>query len=141
MSETLLGAWKLITWYQEDAATKERVYLMGQHPQGYAVFSPTNRVSFILTAEGRKPPQSPEEQAEAYRTMVAYSGKYRIEGNKLITTVDVAWDEFRVGSDQVRFFTLDGDRLHIESAPVRDQNLTARMWKGFLVWERETASS
>jgi hypothetical protein len=137
LKDALLGSWKLVSWFQEDIQTKERFNMFGEHPKGYAIFAPNGRVSFVLTGEGRKIPQTPEDQAAAYRSVVAYSGKYRIEGNKFITSVDVSWDEFRVGTDQVRFFKLDGDHLEIESAPVRAQDQSGRMFRGFLFWEKE----
>jgi len=138
MIEKLIGAWKIVSSFQEDVQSKERFHLFGDHPNGYAVFTPTGRVSFILTAESRKPPQTTDDQAAAYRTMVAYSGKFRIENDKLITTVDASWDEGRVGTEQIRLFRIDGERLYIETAnPVRDPNLTGKMLRGFLIWEKE----
>jgi len=38
--------------------------------------------------------------------MIAYTGKYRLEGNKFITTVDAAWNEEWVGAEQIRFWRL-----------------------------------
>ena len=139
MSENLLGSWKIVSWFQEDVQTHEQFHMFGERPNGYVVFAPKGRVSFILTGENRKPPQSSDDQAAAYRSMVAYSGKYRIEGDRMITTVDVSWDEARVGTEQTRVFRIEGDHLHIETVnPVRDPNLTGKMLSGFLVWKRET---
>ena len=138
MNDTLYGSWKIVSSFQEDVQSKERSYLFGEHPNGYAVFTPTERVSFILTGESRKAPQSSDDQAAAFRSMVAYSGKYRIENDKLITTVDISWDEGRVGTEQVRLFRIEGDRLYIETVnPIRDPSLSGKMLRGFLIWEKE----
>jgi hypothetical protein len=51
------------------------------------------------------------------KSMIAYSGKYRIEGNDFVTTVDVSWNEAWNGTEQRRHCTLDGDKLMIVSAP------------------------
>jgi ABC-type Fe3+ transport system substrate-binding protein len=45
----------------------------------------------------------------------AYTGMYRLEGDKWLTKVDVAWNPEWVGTEQTRFFKLDGDRLHVTS--------------------------
>jgi hypothetical protein len=68
--------------------------------------------------------------------MLAYSGKYRIDGHKIVITVDVAWDEAWNGTEQVRHFRLDGDELHIEAAPQSYANLGGKMMRGVLTWAR-----
>ncbi|MBI4764322.1 MAG: lipocalin-like domain-containing protein [Deltaproteobacteria bacterium] len=40
---------------------------------------------------------------------------FRFEGDKFITKVDVAWSEWWVGTEQTRFFKLEGNRLKIIS--------------------------
>ena len=47
--------------------------------------------------------------------MVAYSGIYRVEGDKWIMKVDVAWDETWTGTEQLRFFKVEGDALTVTS--------------------------
>ena len=59
--------------------------------------------------------------------MLAYSGKYRTEGNKIVIKVDIAADESWNGTEQVRYFILEGDRLHIEAAPQRYANFGGNM--------------
>jgi hypothetical protein len=41
--------------------------------------------------------------------MLAYSGKYRIDKNKIIINVDIAWDESWNGTEQVRYYQIEGD--------------------------------
>jgi hypothetical protein len=38
---------------------------------------------------------------------------YRVEGDKWITKVDVAWNPEWVGTEQIRSFTVEGDRLQV----------------------------
>ena len=54
--------------------------------------SSEGRVMFILTGEGRKPAKTAEERADLLGTLVAYTGTYRIEGDRWIIKVDVAWN-------------------------------------------------
>jgi len=44
----------------------------------------------LITAEGRKEPHTEEERAVAFRSAAAYSGRYRVAGNKFVTRVDIA---------------------------------------------------
>jgi hypothetical protein len=78
---------------------------------------PTGRVFAILTADNRKAPVTSEDQIEAFRSIVAYSGTYRLEGNTLVTTVDVSADESWVGTELRRIVRIDGDRMEIETHP------------------------
>jgi Lipocalin-like domain len=64
---------------------------------------------FVLTGEGRKPPQTVQDRADLLNSMAAYTGMYRLEGDKWITQVDVAWNPEWVGTEQTRFFKLDGE--------------------------------
>jgi hypothetical protein len=112
-SQQVIGFWKLVSYVVEIQATGQIEPLMGQHPTGYVNFSPEGRVMFILTGEGRKPAKTTEERADLLSTVVAYSGTYRIEGDRWITKVDVAWNPEWVGTEQARNFKIDGDRLHV----------------------------
>lgn len=44
-------------------------------------------------------PQTDEERAQALRSMISYSGRYRVEDNKVITKVEIAWNEAWVGGE------------------------------------------
>lgn len=87
--------------------------------------SPTpTPASTPVTAENRPVPKTDEERAQALRSMISYSGRYRVEGGKVITKVDVAWNEAWVGGEQVRFLRFDNnDLLHIESPPMPHPNV------------------
>ena len=69
--------------------------------------------------------------------MIAYSGKYRIEENKIVIDVDIAWDESWTGTEQIRYYRLEGDRLHIEAAPRPYANFGSKVLRGVLIWARE----
>jgi hypothetical protein len=90
----------------------------------------------ILTADGRKVPQTEQERAAALISMPAYAGKYRLESDKFITKVDVASNEAWKNTDQVRLYRLDGNKLYIETAPFSAPTFGGSMVRGILVWER-----
>lgn len=113
VSDKVLGAWKLVSLEVEVQATSEKEPVMGRNPTGYVVFTPEKRVFFILTGEGRKPAKTDHERAALLNTLVAYTGTYRVEGDKWITNVEVAWNPEWIGTEQARSFTLEGERLQV----------------------------
>jgi hypothetical protein len=69
--------------------------------------------------------------------MFAYTGKYRMDGNRWITTVDVAWNPAWHGTEQVRSFELVGDRLTVTSMWQPSVVVSGSpMARGVLVFER-----
>ena len=133
----LIGAWKLVSCLMEDVETKERKPLWGDRPNGCIIVTKDGQWTAIQTAEGRKAPKTDEDRAAAFRSMLAYSGKYRTEGNKIIINVDIAWDETWTGSEQVRYYRIDGDKLYIELAPQPFANFGGKTMRGILVWMRQ----
>lgn len=107
------GAWKLVSYEVEVQETGERFHPMGEKPTGYVIFTPEQRVWFVLTGEGRKPAKTIEEKATLLDTIISYTGKYRIEDNKWITSVEVAWNPEWVDTEQAREFKIDGDQLQV----------------------------
>ena len=115
-STRVLGTWKLISYEFEVQSTGERQPIWGKNPTGYIIFTPEGLFMAVLTGEGRKSPNTDQDRAELFNTMFAYTGRYRIEGDKWITKVDVAWLPARVGTEQVRYFKFEGDRLQVITA-------------------------
>jgi hypothetical protein len=134
-AEKLFGTWKVLSAVVEDVQTKEKVPLYGEHPTGYLILLPSGRMMALLVSEGRKEPQTDEERATAYRSMVAYTGKYTIEGNKWTTRPDVAWNE-QYMMDQVRYFSVDGNRLIVETAPAMSPDF-GKVVRFVVVWQKE----
>lgn len=107
----ILGIWRLVSFQTEYQATGERENPRGKNPTGYIIFTPEGRMMVVITNEGRKTPKTDQDRADLFKAMVAYTGIYRIEGDKWITKVDVSWNPAQVGTEQPRFFRVDGDRL------------------------------
>jgi len=133
-SNKLVGAWKLKRWVLEDIDTKEqRPSPFGERPAGYVLFTSSDRLFVLITSEDRKP-EGADWQGAAFRSMYAYSGKYRLGDGSFITKVDIAGDQKWVGTEQQRRYRLDGNTLIIESPPSTQAGKTVR---GILEWERE----
>jgi len=111
----LLGTWKLKLFVRQDVATGERRPALGDHPEGYLGYAPDGRMYALFVAGGRVVPAGDQptdaERAQLHKSMLAYAGTYTIAGDKVVHHIDIAWNNARLGSDQVRFFKLDGDTL------------------------------
>jgi hypothetical protein len=136
--DRIVGTWKLVAVEYEDAQTKERSPVLGEHPRGYQIATPEGRWIALVTANGRPVPKTDNERAKALRSMIGYSGRYRVEGDKVITKVEVAWNEAWVGTEQVRFLRFEGDDLlHIESPPMPHPNVDDRTVRVIVTWARD----
>lgn len=135
---TLVGTWKLVSCLMEDIETKERTPAWGELPNGYLVLTSGGRWIVIQTAEGRTAPHTDDDRTTAFRSMLAYSGRYRTEANTIVIKVDVAWDESWNGTAQVRTYTVANDQLH-EAALQPYANFGGRVLRGILIWRRDRA--
>jgi hypothetical protein len=135
--EALAGSWKLVSCLMQDVETKQHKPLWGESPNGRLVLTAGGRWIVVQTAEGRQPPISPDDRIAAFLSMLAYSGQYRVEGDAIIIHVDIAWDESWVGTEQVRYFRLEGDELYLEAAPQPMANFGGKALRAILVWKRE----
>ena len=109
--DVLVGNWRLVSFEREYQATGEREYPMGRTPTGYILFLPEGRMAVVITGEGRKAPTTDQDRAGLFNSLVAYTGRYRVDGDKWITTVDVSANPAWVGTEQTRAFRVTGDRL------------------------------
>lgn len=112
-STALTGSWRLLSYDVEVKNTGETFPPMGDRPTGYVMFAPEGRVWFVLTGEGREAGETEQEKARLLETVIAYTGRWRIEGDTWITAVDVAWNPAWVGTEQRRQFKLEGERLQV----------------------------
>lgn len=135
--DRLIGTWKLVSFDIEFQDGSPRRALFGQTPKGFVIFTAEGRMVTIVESEGRKPAKTEEERAALLRTMAAYSGMYRLDGDKWITKVDVSWNPAWNGTDQVRFYKLDGNRLEVTAAWGPNPNLPGSpITRGVLIFER-----
>jgi hypothetical protein len=135
----LLGTWKLRSYTREDAKTGEQSNPLGVHPGGYLNYSPDGRMMGILVGDNRKVPSGPiptdSEVIALFKGMVAYAGTYTIDGNRVTHHVDASWNEAWTGTQQTRFYKLDGSILTLTTALSRS-GLGAPMGVSTLVWQR-----
>ena len=112
----LCGCWRLLSFHTELQDSRERSQPWGAEPRGHLVFTPDGRMMVLVTANAREPGAGDEQATVLFRTMMAYTGRYRIEGDRFVTTIDACWNEAWNGSRQERFYKLDGDTLEVGTA-------------------------
>jgi hypothetical protein len=133
----IVGTWTLVSVVYENQETKMRTPILGEHPRGRQIATADGKWIALVTADKRPVPKTDEERAQALRTMIAYTGRYRVEDGKVITKVEAAWNEAWVGGEQVRFVRFEGDRLFIESPPMPHPNVGNGLEKVIVISDRE----
>jgi hypothetical protein len=133
----IAGSWRIVSYETEFQDGGERQFPLGVHPNGYLVFGSDGRMMAYLEADGRKVPRTDEERSAAYRTLLAYTGRYRVRDDKWITSIDGAWNIEWVGTEQERSFALDGARLNVVAQWNPNALYGGRVTRGHLTFERE----
>jgi hypothetical protein len=139
---SLLGSWHLRTFVREVLATGERYDQLGDHPDGYLTYSPDGRmIVFFVSADQPRPRQEPsdEERIKLHKSMLAYGGTYVASAGKVVHHIDIEWDGRRIGSEQVRFYTIKGDTLTLRTEPNKSP-IDGREGVGILTFEKVSAS-
>lgn len=134
-ADAVLGNWKLVSWKVVSDGGETDAF--GSKPKGHLILTREGRMMAITTAEGRTPGDSDAERAALHRSMLSYTGKFRVEGDEFITTVGASWNEGWNGKEQRRRFRLDGDTLYIESAPAPSITSPGKTDFRRMVWQRE----
>jgi hypothetical protein len=142
----LTGAWAgenpLVGTWALNSGTGERFYPLGENPHGYISYSDDGRMYTIQTIGDRIKPRelvpTDEERAKLQQSMIAYAGTYTSESGKLVHHIDISWNEVWTGTDQVRFYTVEGNTLTIKTPPLKNP-VDGREGVAILVWEKVKA--
>ena len=136
--QVLLGTWQLKSFVREVTGTGERYNQLGEHPGGYISYSADGRMLvFFVSADQPRPREEPsdEERIRLHKAMLAYGGTYSVSPGKVVHHIDIEWDGRRIGTDQVRFYTVDGNTLSLKTEPNKSP-VDGREGIGILTFER-----
>ena len=136
VAKQLSGSWKLTSWTIQ-VIDGEAAQPFGPNPKGRAVFTPDGFSAFMIARPDRKPATNDADSAALLKSLMVYTGKFTIDGDKLTTNVDLSWNEILTGTAQVRFFKLEGDKLSIRTAEQASAVYPGKKVVGTLTWERE----
>jgi Lipocalin-like domain len=120
LASTIVGVWKAIS-----VETKEVVYgkinrPFGDKPEGTWVFTRGGRKSLMLFHGDRKSPAAANatdaERVALFNSMTAYIGTYRVDGDKLIVTVDNSAIQSWNGTQRSTTITVSGTQFTSRAA-------------------------
>ena len=132
---SLVGAWELVEMYGQTA--DGRTYQpYGSRPAGMLTYTDSGHMSAVLMQRERTPgpPASPMGgSAGAPEGFNAYCGTYSFDSSRgaVIHHVEASYLPDWVGTDQVRYFELEGDTLRIWTDPV---HAMGEDWVRHLTW-------
>jgi|SRR5580692_785265 hypothetical protein len=145
MLDRLLGTWKLVSASSATASGERNDTPFGASPLGFLTYTQDGRVTAMVSYGGRKrlsssdPLAAPaEEQAEAFRTFVAYAGRFTLHGDKVIHHVEISSIEDWVHTDLLRSIKFDGERLVLATPPMPDGG---KIQTFELIWQRLPGNS
>ena len=138
VAKQLVGTWKLTAWVVQVIGEDSREPY-GPNPKGRLVLTPEGHWIVILTGASRRPAKTNDEKAALLDSMIAYAGKYTIEGDKITTRIDMSSNEIFTGANQVqtRFFKVESDKLTLRTPEIASAALPGKKVVGTLSWERE----
>jgi hypothetical protein len=138
-AESLIGAWKLVSWSIELGAGDEKRYPFGEHPVGSIMYSADGRMLAAIATGEREalsnavPQRAPEhEKLAAFDSFFSYGGHFEVIGDDVVHHVDISLNPNFVGSTQVRRITLQGDQLELSASEVAGPQVR----KHRLCWQR-----
>ena len=118
LKEQLYGTWQLVSATRRFVATGEKSEGFGARPSGYLTYTRDGRMIAILTKDGRPKPSdmskaTDQDRVELFNSMIAYAGKFTVDGDKVTHHVDISWNENWTGTNQLRNVRLEGRKLYI----------------------------
>jgi len=113
--QSLVGAYKLVSWVQDEQGG-EKIERYGKSPRGDLLVTRT-QVAALYTGDVRKPGTSVAEKAALYDTLNSWSGRYRVDGSKMIISVSASSNENWTGTVVVWNTQLSGNSLTLTSDP------------------------
>jgi len=123
--DSVVGTWKLLSVSATTEKDDVDKPILGQTPSGLLTYTAEGRMTAIISDAGRKPLSIADrvaapaaERAEAYSTFMAYAGRYTFTCDKVVTHVEVASLQNWVNTDQTRFVTVQGNRMHVRNTPM-----------------------
>ena len=139
----LYGTWKLVSLNSKVMDTGQMEQLRGKAPIGYVSFTPDGRMTGIILNETRPKPESAakmtdQQRVELFKTMNAYAGTYKLEGNKLTYRYDVTHNELPTQRALVREIKIEGRKMTMLNEPALGVN-DGKKRQTTTVWEKVQA--
>lgn len=144
MNDRLMGTWRLVSASSSTASGERNDAPFGLSPASLLTYTRDGRVTAMISYSGRKRLSTGdslsapvEEQAEAFRTFAAYSGRYTLNGDKIIHHVEISSIQDWVDTDLIRSIKFEGERIVLATPPSLDGG---KIQTFELIWQRLPAA-
>jgi len=113
--ERIVGTWRMLSWKRIVSVDGECSDALGSNPFGYLCYAPDGHLMvFVLKAGRPRPkavPPTDEEKIALFDSLFAYVGRYEVEADRVVHTLEGSWNELWTGTTQTRLLSFEGDRL------------------------------
>jgi Lipocalin-like domain len=119
-TDKLVGTWKLVSASSKTSKGERNETPYGVGPVGLLTYTADGRITSLISYGGRKSLSvgaTAEEQAEAFNTFLAYTGRYTLSDNKVTHHIEISLIENYVGKDLVRSVKFQGDQMVLTTPP------------------------
>lgn len=120
--QSLVGNWVLVEWTATVDDTVVRPF--GGVVDGHLTYTAEGRMWAVLQKRDRPPLKtgtlaaaSAEQRAAAAAGYLSYGGRYVVDGNRVVHSVDTALFPDWIGGEQVRLIDWNGDELILSTLP------------------------
>ncbi len=140
-NDKLVGTWKLVSASSMTSTGQRNAAPYGLNPVGFLTYSEDGRVTALISHDGRKRLSvgaGTEEQAEAFKTFLAYAGRYALTGHTVTHHVEISSIQNYVNKDLVRSVKFQGDQIILVTPPTRLDGKTQTIE---LIWQRLPADA
>jgi hypothetical protein len=132
------GTYRLVSEQRTIVDTGEVV--PGTGARGYITYGDDGRMIVLIVRQPRPRPEGAEkitdqQRIELYRTITAYAGTYKFNGNTIEHNIDISMNEVWSGTKQVRSVKRDGDHLIYSTLPF-PFHTDGKLSVNTLVWEK-----
>jgi hypothetical protein len=143
--DKLVGTWKLVSASSTSSTGERSETPYGPSPVGFLTYTGDGRVTALISYGGRKPLSGGggtvaplEEQAEAFKTFLAYAGRYTLSGDKVTHYIEISSIQNYVNRDLVRSVKFQGDRIILVTPPT---SVNGKIQTVELIWQRLSVGS
>ena len=124
LASSIVGLWKVTSFTRKEVATGKVEHPYGNRPVGYLLYTRGGHMIYYVVGEDRKAPATPNptdaERAELFKSLVVYSGTYKVEGNTTVTRVDGSWVQSWTGTERrPQSVEVSGNKLTLTSMPFK----------------------
>jgi hypothetical protein len=137
LASQIVGVWKVQKFDLCKVGTDEcaAAPAFGDQPSGVVIFAKSGVLVTQVFGTSRVVPKTPdptdEERVALFKSMFAWGGNYKLEGNKITTQIEFAWIESWKGQKRVHTFKVEGTKLTVASSPFKSvidgATITARL--------------